>query len=105
MPTRMDVAMISIVALNGGSYVKFLPEFFDSILPQLGDNELIVDPWSPDECHVDMINRAIAKAKGDWILQVGTDDKLCSGAIAAFEEALEPGYDVYYGMLKLFGGA
>jgi glycosyltransferase involved in cell wall biosynthesis len=97
--------MISIVALNGGKYKKYLPEFLSSIQPQLGNHELIVDPWFPDQHHADMINHVIAKARGEWILQVGTDDKLCPGALDALEKSIEPGFDVFYGNLKFFEGS
>lgn len=102
----MDLAVISIVALNGGTYTKFLSDFLDSVLPQLtGGHELVLDDWNANENHSTMINRAIARANGEWILQVGSDDLLVPGSIKAFEDAIEcdPGYDVYYGNLKFFG--
>jgi glycosyltransferase involved in cell wall biosynthesis len=53
----------------------------------------------PDGGQADALNRAISRARGDWVIWLNADDKLVPGALAAVAHAhqREPSADFFYG--------
>ena len=117
----MKVSVV-VPSLNSGAYVR---EAVESALSQTGvDVEVLVqdggstdatldvvrsieDPRvrvvsEPDGGQADALNRAIARASGDWIVWLNADDAIAPGAFAAVAPLLESGdYDMVYGHFEL----
>jgi glycosyltransferase involved in cell wall biosynthesis len=114
--------MISVVvpSLNSGAY---LPDALRSALDQEVDLEVVVqdggstdatseivtsfqDPRvrffrEPDGGQADAVNRAVAAARGEWIVWLNADDMLAPSALGAVGHLLDDGTDLVYGDWRL----
>ena len=70
-------ATLELVVQDGGSDDETL-----SVLETIDDPRLSIES-RPDSGLYQGLNRAIARARGDWILWLNGDDVLTPGAIAA----------------------
>jgi glycosyltransferase involved in cell wall biosynthesis len=63
-----------------------------------------IDYWvsEPDAGIYDAMNKALAAARGDWVLFVGADDELKPGLHAVANELDDP-LAVYYGVVEIAG--
>jgi glycosyltransferase involved in cell wall biosynthesis len=61
------------------------------------DDERVRFVSEPDDGQSDALNRAIARARGDWICWLNADDLLCPGLFAAAEGDAAGDADIVYG--------
>jgi glycosyltransferase involved in cell wall biosynthesis len=67
------------------------------------DDERISLASEADQGQADALNRALARAKGDWLLWLNADDVLTPGAIAGVAAVLQEPYDLVYGNFSTIG--
>ncbi|WP_448221777.1 glycosyltransferase [Gordonia iterans] len=118
--TTAPTISVLVPAFNPGDY---FPPAIESALSQLGRHDEIViqdagsndgtgeviagleaDPRvraviEPDEGQSDALNRALARAQGEWIIWLNADDILVDGALEALREAIgrDPALEVVTG--------
>lgn len=96
--------MISVIIPASKDYQdKYLKDCLSSVTPNC---EVVVETWDKSsEKWTDSINRAINKAKGEYVIVLGIDDKLTEGIIEKLEKEIDGETDVYFGQLKMFGNS
>lgn len=58
----------------------------------------------PDDGQSDAVNRAIARARGDWIVWLNADDMLAPNAFTRVQHSMTGPYDVIYGDYDMIDG-
>lgn len=121
---NIDISVVT-PSYNQG---EFIGECIDSVAQSLGNGynieHIIVDNCSDDgtieilkskksphiRCIIekdkgqsDAINKGVLSSKGKWVLWLNADDRITSGAIQAYMEALvvNPGCNIAYGHVRL----
>lgn len=82
---------LEVIVQDGGSSDGTL-----GVLAGISDPRLRIDSRA-DEGQSDALNRAIGRARGEWIAWLNADDELIPGALAAALAAAPPGGDVLVG--------
>lgn len=71
------VEEVEVLVQDGGSTDDTL-----GILASVGDARVRVES-GPDDGQADALNRALARARGEWVLWLNADDELASGSVGA----------------------
>lgn len=82
---------LEVVVEDGGSTDGTL-----AVLDRIEDPRLRVQS-RPDHGQSDALNRAVERARGEWIIWLNADDELIAGSLAAALAAAPTGYDVLVG--------
>lgn len=82
---------LEVIVQDGGSSDGTL-----GVLAGISDPRLRIDSRA-DEGQSDALNRAIGRARGEWIAWLNADDELIPGALAAALAAAPPGGEVLVG--------
>ncbi len=74
----------------------------DGTLDLIREYGAVIDNWTsePDEGIYDAMNKALARARGDWLLFLGADDELLVDLDSIAAELTDP-QTVYYGDVEL----
>lgn len=82
---------LEVVVEDGGSTDGTL-----AVLSRIEDPRLRIES-RPDDGQSHALNRAIGRARGEWIVSLNADDELVGGSLAAALAAATPGCDVLVG--------
>ncbi len=86
-----DAVGLEVVVQDGGSTDGTL-----TVIDRVEDPRLRVES-RPDRGQSDALNRAIERARGEWIVWLNADDELIPGALGAALGSAPPGCDVLVG--------
>jgi glycosyltransferase involved in cell wall biosynthesis len=82
---------VEVIVQDGGS-----SDGTQAIVRSLDDLRVLL-VCEPDDGQADALNRAAARARGDWLIWLNADDELAPGGLDAFAERFSSGVDLVYG--------
>ncbi len=86
-----DVDELELVIQDGGS-----TDGTRELVESLADPRVRIVS-EPDRGQADALNRAVGRARGEWILWLNADDELARGVLPTLAPALSDGHDLIYG--------
>jgi glycosyltransferase len=94
MQTGLDPSLFEHWVIDGGSR--------DSTMSEVGRFPAVKTLSERDRGISDAFNKGVARAQGQWILFLNSDDRLANPhVLAQFAPELDPAYDVVYGRVAM----